>query len=78
MKQITVCGCADGGAKKMTATPAETLLQASFAAQAQLPRGRDGAMFPAVAESPIPVLAPRNRTPDPLRRAAMALAAIAP
>ncbi|HWL55765.1 MAG TPA: hypothetical protein VNQ78_03715 [Paracoccus sp. (in: a-proteobacteria)] len=44
---------------------AETLISASRAAQEELVQQTGVPVIPAVAESPIPVLAPRNRTPDP-------------
>lgn len=44
---------------------AQELISSSFAAQAELVATT---VIPAVAESPIPVLAPRNRTPDPRSR----------
>ena len=44
---------------------AERLLLNSQAAQRQLVGNGVTQVIPAVAESPIPVLDPRNRTPDP-------------
>lgn len=51
--------------KKIHDSAAETLISASYEAQSQLTGPASGALIPAMAESPIPVLAPRNRTPNP-------------
>lgn len=48
-----------------TESAAEKLISASLSAQAGLVGHDATRAIPAVAESPIPVLAPRNRTPDP-------------
>lgn len=65
MTRVMMCDCRDDMRKKTTANPARTMLNASFAAQSRLVNGAGRSVIPAVAESPIPVLAPRNRTPDP-------------
>lgn len=59
-------GAAD---EKNFGSAAETLIEASFEAQTSLVASDAAEVIPAMAESPIPVLAARNRTPDPLGEA---------
>lgn len=55
-----------GDAQKiLDVSAAETLISASFTAQESLVGRAGTGVIPAIAESPIPILAPQNRTPDP-------------
>ncbi|WP_142663029.1 hypothetical protein [Paracoccus laeviglucosivorans] len=60
--------------KKNCRSAAETLISASNQAQEGLIAAAGEAVIPAVAESPIPVLAAKNRTPDRLMRRATKVA----
>jgi len=55
----------DDAVRQKRRSAAEMLITASRTAQEELVAQAGAPVIPAVAESPIPVLAPRNRTPDP-------------
>lgn len=70
MTQRMQCADMRESEKKDAPSAARRLIEASLAAQRQLVGKGITQAIPAVAESPIPVLAPRNRTPDPRERTA--------
>ncbi|MFT4012057.1 MAG: hypothetical protein QM682_01405 [Paracoccus sp. (in: a-proteobacteria)] len=67
MKQIGIQD-RNHGIKTAQATGARRLIEDSLSAPTRLMGAAHGEAIPPVAESPIPLLDARNRTPDPLKR----------
>ena len=65
MKDVMTCDGLPGCAEKIGPETPEALIQASLGAQSLLIQGVKGRVIPAVAESPVPLLGLRHRTPDP-------------